>query len=82
MCPFDIIYTRLNADCFLLILYLQIRNLEHTSPRISRPNAKFRTLFAKLVVVIALDAQADCLTAVRTGQGESIRDAWRLCLVN
>ena len=54
----------------LMTLSLQIRTLEHTSPRFLRPDAKFRTLFAKLVVAIALDDQSDCLAAVWTGQGD------------
>lgn len=72
LCPFDIMWTRLNDNSIFLILSLQIRSLEHTYPRILRPNAKFRTLFAKLVVAIALDAQADALVTVRTGQGDSV----------
>lgn len=78
MCPFDIMYTRLNADCLPLIFSLQIRTLEHTCPRFFRLNANFRTL----LLLLALDAQADALVTVRAGQGESIRGAWRLyCLV-
>ena len=84
LCPFDIMWTRLNDNSIFLTLSLQIRSLEHTYSGFLRQNAKFRTL-SQLVVAIALDAQADALVTVRTGQGESIsvRVACRLyCLVN
>jgi hypothetical protein len=40
--------------------------------KIKRNGCEVLNTFAKLVVAIALDAQADALVTVRTGQGDSV----------